>query len=142
MLCAGIDLQTGDGLVTDAVVGEHPLDSEADGLLGVGRHHVTVSLGLEPPDVAGVPLIELLIQLLAGQNCFGCVDDDDEFPAVNVRGVLGAVLAAENVRGGNGNAPERFISRVDHEPSTLDGVRVCHVSGHDVSSNIVWVSPV
>ena len=35
----------------------------------------------------------------------------------------------------DGGTAEGLICRVDHEPSALNGVRVCHVSGHDISSD-------
>ena len=74
--------------------------------------------------------IELLIELLAGEDSLLRVDDDDELAAVNVRGVLRSVLTSEDGRCENRSLAERLACRVDHVPFALEGFLLSHVCGH------------
>jgi len=82
-----------------------------------------------------VGAVELLVELLAGQNGLVRVDDDDEFAAVNVGREFRAMLAAENVGGGNGGLAEGLSGRVEDIPAAFNGFRLCHVCGHTDDSS-------
>ena len=58
--------------------------------------------------------MELLLQLLAGQDSLIAVDDDDVVTAVNVGGESGLVLAAQDDSSLGSNAAEGLAGGVDH----------------------------
>ena len=68
--------------------------------------------------------MELLLQLLAGQDSLIAVDDDDIVTAVNIGGESGLVLAAQDDSSLGSNAAEGFAGGVDHIP-----LAVSHFSG-------------
>ena len=100
---ACVNLQTGCSLGTEGVVGQHALHSQLHCLLGTGSHQGLVLNGLQTADVAGMVMIVLILQLVAGEDSLISVDDDDEFTAVNVGGELRAMLATQNVGSSNGS---------------------------------------
>ena len=97
MSFTGINLQTSECLCAKAVLGEHSLHSSLHRQLGLGCHQGLVLNLLQATDVAGVMVVILVLQLVAGQNSLISVDDDNEFTAVNVGGELRTVLAAQNI---------------------------------------------
>ena len=136
MLLARIDLQTGESLRADRVVREHSLHSLHHGEVRSLGHQLAVGGLLQTADVAGVGAVELLVELFAGEDGLVRVDDDDEFAAVDVGREFRAMLAAENVGGGDGGLAERFAGSVEDIPAAFDGFRFCHVCGHtDCSSD-------
>ena len=78
-----------------------------------------------PPGIAGVAVVELLLELLAGHRDLLGVHDDHEVAHVAVRRVLGLALAPQRVRDLGGQPAERLAARVDHEPVAL---AVCGVA--------------
>ena len=56
--------------------------------------------------------VELLVELLAGENCLIAVDDNNVFAAVNVGRELGTMLAPENIGSSNGSLAKRFAGCV------------------------------
>ena len=82
-------------------MGEHTLNCQLHSHLGSLSHQFLVLDGLHTADVTGVVVVVLLLQLLAGQNCLICVNDNNEVTAVYVGGESGVVLAAEQVSSGN-----------------------------------------
>ena len=61
------------------------------------------------------------------------VDDDDEIAAVNVRGEVNLVLAAQQLGSGHSGAAQGLASCVENVPVSLDGLFLSH-SGHVCSS--------
>ena len=116
MLGALVDMQAADLLSALGVAGEHSLDGDGHGFLRVVLHQVLVGDFLQVTDPAGVPAQELLLELLAGEDGFLRVDDDDEIAAVNVGGERGFVLAAEQVRSLGGDAAQGLVSGVQNVP--------------------------
>ena len=78
VLCACINLQTGEGLSADAVVGKHTLNSVFHSEFGLLFHQLLVLNRLQTADPTGVMIVILLLQLLAGENCLFSIDDDNE----------------------------------------------------------------
>lgn len=95
MLGAAENFQAGQGILGDDVPGHHAADGQLHGQLRLLLHELTVLGFLQTAHIAGVGAVKLLIQLLAGEDCLLCVDDDDEVPAVGVGGVFGLVLAPQ-----------------------------------------------
>src|SRR6185437_6973595 len=81
---------------------------------------------LEAAGVAGVPVVELVVELLPRDVDLFRVDDDDEVAGVDVRGVLRLVLAAQRVGDTRRQTPEGLALGVDELPLALDltGFRV------------------
>ena len=90
MLGALVELQAGELSAADAVLGQHALDSQLHGELGTLRHQRAVLDVLEVADPAGVMIVVLVVELLAGENGLVNIHDDDEIAAVNVRGEVNA----------------------------------------------------
>ena len=78
------------------IVRQHTLNCNEHCMLRSLFHQLAVGDLLEVTDPAGVPDLELLIELLAGQNSLTAVDDDDVIAAVNIRGEIDLVLAAQD----------------------------------------------
>ena len=81
-----IQLQAGQLSAADAVLGQHALDSQLHGELGTLSHERAVLDVLEVADPAGVMIVVLVVELLAGEDCLVNIHDDDEIAAVNGSG--------------------------------------------------------
>ena len=130
MLTAAINLQAGQRILADDVLGQHTADSQLHGQLGALAHQGAVLDFLQAADPAGVVAIVLLIQLLAGQNGLLSVDDDHAVAAVSVGGELGLMLAAQQGSGGGSGLAQGLVRSVQDIPLTLDVTLVGHKSGH------------
>ncbi len=71
---------------------------------------------LMPPMIAGVPVVELLRPLVAGEHALLGVDDDDVVTAIDVRGVARLGLAAQDQRDLGGKSPDDEAFGVDQQP--------------------------
>ena len=136
MLSAAVDLQTGQRVLGDDVAGHHAADGQLHGQLGLVLHQQTVLGLVQATGITAVGAVELLLQLLAGQNGLLGVDDDDEIAAVSVRGVLGLMLAAQQSGSGGSGLTEGLASRVQNVPLADDVALVGHKSGHGLTSNL------
>ena len=124
MVSSLVAVQAGHSLGADGVRGDHALDSVGHGLVAVLSHQGLVLGLLQAADPAGMSAMELLLQLLAGQDSLIAVDDDDVVTAVNVGGESGLVLAAQDDSSLGSNAAEGLAGGVDHIP-----LAVSHFSG-------------
>ena len=124
MVSSLVAVQAGHSLGADGVRGDHALDSVGHGLVAVLSHQGLVLGLLQAADPAGMSAMELLLQLLAGQDSLVAVDDDDVVTAVNVGGESGLVLAAQDDSSLGSNAAEGLAGGVDHIP-----LAVSHFSG-------------
>ena len=106
MVSSLVAVQAGHGLGADGVRGDHALDSVGHSLVAVLSHQGLVLGLLQAADPAGMSAMELLLQLLAGQDSLIAVDDDDVVTAVNVGGESGLVLAAQDDSSLGSNAAE------------------------------------
>src|SRR5580658_2075289 len=64
----GVELELGEHLAAEDSLGEHSLDGLLDREGAVAREEVTVALGRETAGDAGVVVVELLVELGAGQR--------------------------------------------------------------------------
>ena len=124
MVSSLVAVQAGHGLGAQGVAGNHALDGVGHSLVAGFRHQGLVLGLLQAADPAGMGAMELLLQLLAGQDSFVAVDDDDMIATVNVGGESGLVLAAQDDSSLGSNAAEGFAGGVDHIP-----LAVSHFSG-------------
>ena len=130
VLGATVNLQTGELVSSQLVLLQHALNCEGHCELGLLCHQFLVLDVLEAANPTGMMIVVLLLQLLAGQNCLFSVDNDDEVTAVNVGGVHGVELAAENVSGENSGLAHGLASCVKDIPLALDGLLLGQGSGH------------
>ena len=121
VLGAGIDVQLLDLLAAEHVLGQHPLDRLLDQLLGPGAlEDLRRGALLDPAGVAGVPVVDLLGALVAGQRDLLGVDHDDVVAAVEARRVHGLVLAAQPQGDQRGEPPEDQAVGIDQVPAPRD----------------------
>jgi hypothetical protein len=80
--------------------------------------------------VTGVPAVEFLLPLLAGELHLVGVDDDDEVAGVDMRGVGGAMLAHEDHGDLARQPPDPLVGRVDQPPALLDFTLLRHERLH------------
>src|SRR5262249_35146799 len=92
---------------------------------------------LDAADEAGVVVIDLLLQLAAGQHDLLGVDDDDIVTAVDMGRVARLVLAAQPQRDDRGEAADDQALPIDHHPLLLDFGRLGRIGLHWVASEIV-----
>src|SRR2546430_5026302 len=125
MLGAGVDLQLLDLGAREAVAGEHALDRLAQHLGRPALELVAERPAAQAARIARVTVVHLVVELVAGDGDLLGVDDDHEVARVDVRGVLGLVLAAERVGDLRSETPERLPFGVDEVPAALDLARLC-----------------
>ena len=86
--------------------------------------------------VAGVPVEELGVPLVAGDGDLAGVDDDDEVAGVDMRGVDRLVLAPQQLRGLAGQPAEHDVGRVDHVPGVGHIAGLGAVRAHGYASSL------
>src|SRR5208282_5683160 len=72
--------------------------------------------GLQPAGIPAVPVINLLLDLPAGQNDLGGVDHHHVVAAVNVRREFRFVLADQHARHARGQPSQDLSVGIHHEP--------------------------
>ena len=129
MLITLVQVQAGQSVAADAVLGQPTLDSQLHSIVGAVLHH-DAGLGLlQTADPAGYTVVALLIQLVAGQNSLVGVDDDDIVTSFNVGSEINFVLAAQQVGGDNSSAAQGLASCVENVPLALYGLLLSQSSG-------------
>src|SRR5205085_11617684 len=97
MLGTGVDLELRQLAARQLVLGEHPLDGQADHLGRAPVELLAERAAREAAGIAGVPVVALLVELRARRHDLLGVDDDHEVAGIDVRGVLGLALAAQRL---------------------------------------------
>src|SRR5690606_6801936 len=118
----GVDPELLAHLAAQSVLRQHPLDRELDDPLGMLLDHAAERDQPLATRVAAVPEVRLLVGLVAGQPHLLGVDDDDVVAGVQVRGVDGLVLAAQDAGDVAGEPAEDLALGVDDPPAALDVV--------------------
>ena len=130
MLRAGEDSQALELPLSDGVLLKHTADCKTHcefGLLG----HKGLILGLlQAAGITGVGTVVLLLQLLAGEDGVLGVDDDDVVTAVNVGGVIGFQLAAQQVGGESSGLAQGLAGCVKDVPFAGNGLLGYHGRRH------------
>src|SRR5438477_536383 len=97
MLGTGVDLELRQLAARQLVLGEHPLDGQADHLGRAPVELLAERAAREAAGIAGVPVVALLVELRARRHDLLGVDDDHEVASIDVRRVLRLALAAQRV---------------------------------------------
>jgi hypothetical protein len=124
MLRARVDLQLRQLSAGEPVLRKHAADGCAQHLGRPALELVAERAAPETAGVAGMPVIPLLVELVAGDGDLLGVDDDDEVARVDVRRVLRLPLAAERVGDLRGEAAQRLSLGVDEIPLARDLTRL------------------
>jgi len=93
MVGTGVDLKMAQEVAGEAVAGEHASDGQLDDSAGLALEHIAEGGLLEPAHIAGVAVVYLIVELLAGYADLLRVDDDYEVSHVQVGGVGRLMLA-------------------------------------------------
>src|SRR5439155_9790153 len=102
-----------------AVALEYAVDRLAQDLRRPSLELGTQRPAAETARIAGVAVVHLVVELVAGHMDFLGVHDDDEVARVDVRRVLGLGLAAEHVGDLRSETPQRLPFGVDEVPAAL-----------------------
>src|SRR5688500_14805636 len=124
MLLAADDLELLEHLPTERALRQHPFAGDLDGSLRILLEQLTARLGLQVAERAGLALVDLVLELAAGDANLLGVDDDDEVARIDVRGVDRLVLAAQPMRQRRSQTAERFSLGIDEVPIAPDGLRL------------------
>src|SRR6188472_294653 len=127
---AGVDLQLRDLPAREAIAGKHALDRLAQHFGRPPLELLAQRSRPEPAGVAGMAVVQLLVELLTRHRDLLRVDDDHEVARVDVRRVDGLVLAPEGVGDLGRETAERLTLGVDDVPLACDLARLCAVCLH------------
>src|SRR5438445_7600029 len=120
MVRAFVDLELGVHRTTERVFRQHALDRGFDHALGVLGQKILQRDRLDVADVAGVVVIDLVVELVAGDCNLLRVDYDEIIARVAMRGVDRLMLAAQTAGELGGKATQRLVAGVDEVPVALD----------------------
>ena len=131
MLGASIDKQLLRHLVAEGALRQHAANGLTESELALRGHQLAVGDLLQTACVAGMIAIDLLVQLLAGEDQLVGVDDDDVVAAVAVGGEGGLVLATKHGSNLRSQAAENHALSVDHIPVALDILGISDIRTHE-----------
>ena len=134
VLCTGENAQTLELPLSDGVLLKHAADCKTHCQLRALCHQVLILGLLQTADPAGVSTVVLLLELLAGQDCVLCVDDDDVIAAIDVRSIGGFELAAKQIGGSCSGLAEGLACCVKDVPFSFNGLLGKHCRGHICAS--------
>jgi len=121
MLLAGENLQLGEHLTSEAILGKHTLDGVLHYEIRTAFLHLSNAQVLFATDVAAIEHVLLLFYLLAGQNDLVGIDNDDEIAGIDVRRVGWLVTTAQLISDLDGQTAQDLILGVDDDPIAFDG---------------------
>ena len=93
-------------------------------------HHDFVRGFLQATRITGVTTVELLVELVAGEDDLIRVEDDDMIAGIDMRGERGLVLAAEDGCHLRRQTSEHHALSVHNVPLTLYGFSLSHIRFH------------
>src|ERR1700722_8957874 len=118
MFRAAIDLELVEQATPQPIFRQHPVNGHFDHPLGTRLQELACGGAAYAARKAGVPMINLVGQFLAGQLYLGRIDDDDEVAGVLIGREIRAMLPPQNARGARCNPAEGAPFGVDHHPMT------------------------
>src|ERR1700678_3314575 len=138
-----IDPQVAELLLAQRPARKHALDRLLDDALGelaledrLGRPF------LDAADIAAVVIVDLLVELAAGEHHLVRVDDDHVVAIIDVRGEARLVLAAQPRGDDRSQAPDDEPLGVDEKPLLLDlgGLGRMGFAEHAWESALPWLA--
>ena len=115
MLGTLIDLELPQQLPAEAILGQHAPHRSLDHLLRLLRKSFSNGLRLQRAGAARVPVINLVVELVAGETHPFGIDDHDEIAGVEERGELWFVLASQEPGDLCGEPAQDLVRRVDYD---------------------------
>ena len=94
MFGASVNFKPVNAKVAYFIMRQHAFDGEAHRFFGVVAHHVFVAFGFEAAYIAGMGIVDFILQFVSGQHGFFGVDYNNEFTAIHMRGEFRAVFAS------------------------------------------------
>src|SRR5215210_37695 len=125
MLGPGVDLELADLRACQPVPRKHALDRLAQHLGWPALELFAQRPASQPARIAGMTVVHLRVELVAGDVDLLGVHDHDEVTGVDVRRVLRLALAAQRVGDLRSQTPERLSFGVDEIPAALDFTGLC-----------------
>ncbi len=119
MIWTRVNLQLLDDLISQLVLWQHAANRMVDQIFRLPLESVAVAFQTQAR-VAGVPGVVANVHFPARHRDLRGIGDDDEVATINVRGVLGTVLAHQNDGDVAGQPAQDFIGRVDDVPLLFD----------------------
>ena len=124
MLRTGIHMQVAVESSTKTVFRKHATDGVFEDAFGVfGEYLFRGGLALAA-GISGIALVDFVGHLLAGEDNFLGIDDDDVVAAVNVRSEARFGLASQDVGHAGGQTTYGLVLGINEHPFLLDGVLV------------------
>ena len=120
MIRAGIDLQLLGHLTSQGALGQHADDGMANRELRLLSQQLAIGRGLDAAGIAAVMVLDLLVQLLAGEDHFVSVDNDHIVTGIHMGGIDGLVLPAKDIGHLAGNTAQHLALSIDDIPLALD----------------------
>lgn len=134
MLGAIVNVYVLQQLGTQTVLGQHALDNlHVQGVHTLAQVFLLLALGLKQSGsaealatgIASVAHVLVLSPLLAGHLALVGVDDDHVVTAVNMRGEVGFVLAAQQFCHLGAQATQDLVGSIHYDPFLLYGFGIC-----------------
>ena len=119
MLGTLVNAKTFQRVGTQGVVGQHALYSLGHGKVTALCHQFFVLYGFQAAYPAGVAVVVLVFQLVAGKQGFVAVDDNDMVASIHIGCEGGLVFAPQQDGCLNGNAAKGFARGVQQIPFAL-----------------------
>ena len=117
MLGAIVEVQSAHLVAAKRAARDHPLDGLFQDPLGEAALEDLVGGDLfQATDIAGVLVIDLVLQLAAGEAHLAGVDHHDMVAAIDVRGVARLMLAAQDVGDDRRDATDHQAFGIDQMP--------------------------
>src|SRR3546814_1689512 len=127
MYATDVDLQLAELCVDQRARRQNALDGLLEHAIGMGLQNLFERGRTDAARILGMPVVNLVLELVAGRLHLLGIDDDDVIARVDVRGVFRLVLAAQAVGNFSGQTAERFVRRVNHVPVALDEIGSANV---------------
>ena len=128
MLGTGEDAQVAHLLAAQRATGDHALDRLFKHALRKTAFQYLGRRGfLDAAGIAGVLVIDLVGQLLAGELHLARVDDDDIVTAIDMGREAGLVLATQDICHGRSETANDEAFRVDQDPLLINRCRACRL---------------
>lgn len=124
MLGSHIDIQVAIELVAQTVFGEHATDSMFEDTFGVRFEQFGGSSLALATGIASITLIDFIGHLVAGEDDFLGVDDNDVVAAVDVRGEGRFGFPSEDVGDTGSQASYGLVGGIDQHPLLFDSLGV------------------
>ena len=134
MLRAVVNVYVLQQLSAQAGLGQHALDNlHVQGMHTFAEVFLPLALGLQlsrgretlATGIASVANILVLGPLLASHLALVSVDDDDVVATINVRSVVGFVLATEDLSHLRAQATQDLVGSINYHPFLLYGFGIC-----------------